>query len=348
MPTAVSRRGWILGLLAGSMVWYAGYAAWWGFHGNATMPSKAWPVMTGSETVTASSMLAKLPLAFEPNRGQDDGRVLFASRNPGYSLFLTARGAVISLRDAARPLTLTWQGANPGPAAEGEAVLPGRHHYLRGDDPRRWRRDIPTYAKVRYRDLYPGIDLIYYGRQQHLEYDLVVAPGADPAAIRLGLRGMDALHLNQNGVLHIQMGKQALTLGKPVIYQEAGGAQRPVAGTYVLLADNQVGLELGDYDHSKPLIIDPVLSYSTYLGGGGLDQGKSVAVDSGGNVYVVGLTASGDFPVTGSPLQKANAGGDSDVFVAKFDPGGSLLFATYLGGSGADRGFGIAVDGSAL
>ncbi|MEJ2573901.1 MAG: hypothetical protein P8164_09995, partial [Gammaproteobacteria bacterium] len=221
MPTAVSRRGWILGLLAGSMVWYA---AWWGFHGNATMPSKAWPVMTGSETVTASSMLAKLPPAFEPNRGQDDGRVLFASRNPGYSLFLTARGAVISLRDAARPLTLTWQGANPGPAAEGEAVLPGRHHYLRGDDPRRWRRDIPTYAKVRYRDLYPGIDLIYYGRQQHLEYDLVVAPGADPAAIRLGLRGMDALHLNQNGVLHIQMGKQALTLGKPVIYQEAGGA----------------------------------------------------------------------------------------------------------------------------
>ena len=303
--------------------------------------------MTGSETVTASSMLAKQPLAFEPNRGQDDGRVLFVSRNPGYSLFLTARGAVISMRNAARPLTFTWQGANPGPAAEGEAVLPGRHHYLRGDDPRRWRRDVPIYAKVRYRDLYPGIDLIYYGRQQRLEYDLVVAPGADPAAIRFGLRGMDAMRLNQDGALHIQMGKQILTLGKPAIYQEAGGAQRSVAGAYVLLADNRVGLELADYDHSKPLIIDPVLSYSTYLGGGGLDQGKGVAVDSGGNVYVVGQTASGDFPVK-SPLQNANAGGDSDVFVAKFDPGGSLSFATYLGGNGADRGFGIAVDGTAL
>lgn len=342
MRVAISRRGW-WACLAGSALLSV---VWWWHPGSLVMPPTAPAASAGKESISAHPA-AGLPFAFEPNRGQSDGRVLFLSRNPGYSLFLTAHGAVVGLNGAAQPLTFTWRGANAKPQAQGMAALPGKHHYLRGNDPTRWQRDIPTYAKVRYRDLYPGIDLIYYGQQQGLEYDLVVAPGADPASIRLHVAGMDALRLDDDGAVQLQVAGRALSLSKPVIYQETAGVKQVVAGGYVLLADNQVGLRLAAYDNSKPLIIDPVLSYSTYLGGSGLDQGKGVAVDSGGSVYVVGQTASGDFPVAGA-LQSTNAGGEADVFVAKFDPAGSLVFATYLGGTGTDRGFAIAVDSTAL
>lgn len=346
MRIRVSRRGWwICWCLIGSAL---PLGAWWEPHDNLSMPPTLPPVSAGEESNAAQSILTRLPLAFEPNRGQNDGRVLFLSRNPGYSLFLTARDAVFDLSGTARPLTFTWEDANPNAVAEGLAVLPGKRHYLRGNNPRRWVRDVTTYAKVRYHNLYPGIDLVYYGQQQRLEYDLVVAPGADPGMIHLGVAGLDALRLDDDGNLRLRLATRTLVLSKPVIYQETTGVKHVVEGGYVMLADNRVGFELANYDHSKPLIIDPVLSYSTYLGGNGLDQGKGVAVDSAGNAYVVGLTTSADFPVTMSAVQKSNAGGDADVFVAKFDSSGSLLFATYLGGSGADRGFAIAVDSNAL
>ena len=337
MRVAVSRRGWwACWFLAGSVV--LGAASWWGQHGGAAGPSDIPSALAGKESGTAQALIAQQPLAFEPNRGQSDGRVLFLSRNPGYSLFLTAQGSVLCLNGVAQPLSFTWRGASAKSHARGVAPLPTKHNYLRGKDPRRWQRDIPTYEKVRYPDLYPGIDLVYYGRQQHLEYDLVVAPGADPAVIRLQAAGMDALRVDKDGALRFQVADRAVTLGKPVIYQETAGIRQRVAGGYVLLADNQVGLKLASYDRSKPLVIDPVLSYSSYLGGSGLDQGKGVTVDGAGNIYVVGQTASADFPKSGKTST------DTDAFVAKFNAGGTLQYATYLGGSGTDRGFAIAMD----
>jgi uncharacterized repeat protein (TIGR01451 family) len=336
MRVAVSRRGWwACWFLAGSAVLGA---AWWGQHGGVAGPSDVPSALAGKESGAAQALIAQQPLAFEPNRGQSDGRVLFLSRNPGYSLFLTAQGAVLGLNGVAQPLSFSWQGASAKSHPLGVAVLPTRHNYLRGKDPRRWQRDVPTYEKVRYPNLYPGIDLVYYGRQQHLEYDLVVAPGADPAAIRLQLAGMDGLRVDKDGALRFQVADRALTLSKPVIYQETATGKQVVAGGYVLLADNQVGLKLASYDRGKPLVIDPVLSYSSYLGGSGLDQGKGVAVDGAGNIYVVGQTASADFPKSGKTST------DTDAFVAKFNAGGTLQFATYLGGSGTDRGFAIAMD----
>jgi len=337
MRVAVSRRGWwACWFLAGSSVLGA---AWWGQHGGLAGLPGVPLALAGKESGTAQAIIAYQPLAFEPNRGQSDGRVLFLSRNPGYSLFLTAQGAVLGLNGVAQPLSFTWQGANAKSPARGVAALPTKHNYLRGKDPGRWQRDIPTYEKVKYPNLYPGIDLVYYGRQQHLEYDLVVAPGADPVAIRLQVAGMDALRLGDDGALRLQVADRALTLSKPVIYQETAGVRQAVAGGYVLLANNQVGLKLAAYDRSKPLVIDPVLSYSSYLGGSGLDQGKGVAVDGAGNIYMVGQTASADFPATGGKTST-----DTDAFVAKLNAGGMLQYATYLGGSGTDRGFAIAMD----
>ncbi len=340
MRVAVSRRGWWASwFLAGSAVLGA---AWWGLYGGVAGPSGVPLALDDNTSGAAQAILAKQPLAFEPNRGQSDDRVLFLSRNPGYSLFLTAQGAVLGLNGVAQPLSFTWQGASAKSPVQGMVALPAKHNYLRGNNPKRWQRDIPTYEKVRYPNLYPGIDLVYYGRQQHLEYDLVVAPGADPAAIRLRVAGMDALRVGDDGGLRLQVAHRAVTLSKPVIYQETAGERQAVAGGYVLLADNQVGLKLASYDRSKPLVIDPVLSYSSYLGGNGLDQGKGVAVDGAGNIYVVGQSASADFPIQSA--SQSTSGGDTDAFVAKFNAAGTLQYATYLGGSGTDRGFAIAMD----
>lgn len=340
MQIAILRRawhGWLAGFIALSA---AGW--WWHGHNSATQQVAAAPF--GNKAVSVTQSFAKLPLAFEPNQGQGDGRVLFLSRNPGYSLFLTAQEAVVSLRGAAQPVHIAWQGANPNPEVAGLETLPGKHNYLRGSDPAKWHRDIPTYGKVRYRDLYPGIDLVYYGRQQHLEYDLVVAPGADPSQIRLQLAGMDAMNLDKEGALHLQVAEQSLTLGKPIVYQETAGEKKTVDGEYVLSADKQVSLKLAAYDVTKPLVIDPVLTYSTYLGGSGAEQGMGIAVDGNGNIYMVGQTASVNFPFT----TETKSATDSDVFVAMFDSGGTLQAATYLGGAGTDRGFAIAADNSAV
>ena len=343
MQIAIFRRAWAVWLAGLAMLAAAG---WWYSHDTPDRHVAA--AAFSDKAVNAAHSFAKLPLAFEPNQGQSDPRVLFLSRNAGSTLFLTAEEAVVSLRGAARPLRLAWQGGNPHPQVMGLDSLPGKRNYLKGSDPARWHRDIPTYGKVRYRDLYPGIDLVYYGRQQHLEYDLVVAPGADPTQIRLRLAGMDTVNLDERGALQLYIADRALSLSKPVIYQETADGKKVVDGGYVLLADNQVGLKLAAYDTGRPLIIDPVLTYSTYLGGSGAELGRGVAVDSAKNVYVVGQTASGDFPVTAGVIQNSNAGGNADVFVAKFDPNGSLLFATYFGGSGQDRGFAIAVDAAAV
>src|SRR2546425_5612407 len=239
---------------------------------------------------------------------------------------------------------MTFAGANPMPRLAGLRELPGKANYFIGNDPTKWRTNVSTYAKVRYDDLYPGIDLVYYGNQRQLEYDFVVRPGANPSRIVLGVRGADRLEVDAQGdlVLHTAVGP--IRERKPVIYQEIDGDRKEIPGAYVLTGRHQVGFRVAAYDASQPLVIDPVLVYSTYLGGSGLDQGFGIAVDASGNAYVTGLTASTDFPTTTGAF-RTTSGGSQDVFVTKLNPAGSaLVYSTYIGGSGDDGGFGISVD----
>jgi beta-propeller repeat-containing protein len=356
-----------------------------------------------------------LPLAFEPNRGQSDPRVKFTARSQGLTLFLTATDAVLVTREAS--LKMRVLGANPDAVAQGLDELPGRIHSLIGRDPRKWRADARAYARVLYREIYPGIDLAYYGtRQQGLEYDFVVGPGADPRAIRLGFEGAQRIELSAEGDLLLHVGAASLRFGKPVVYQRIEGARREIRGEWVRDGAT-VGFRVAAYDRSAALVIDPIVSLATYLGGSASDQAFAVAVDPGGSVYVTGNTMSPDFPTTpgsfaptvpglvnafvvklshdltttiystylggttgetaGRAIAVDSAGNAyitgftnstdfptpsgfqialvgvcsgglpcNDAFVAKLDPtGATLLYGTYLGGSGSDVGLGIAVDG---
>ena len=317
---------------------------------------------------------AKLPLRFEANLGQTDSRVKFLARGSGYTLFLTPAEAVLTLRrqssGALAPkakrarrvrraesenavLRMRLLGANSTPDIAGVQKLRGKSNYLFGKDRTKWRTNVPHYAKVRYENVYPGIDLIFYGTEQRrLEYDFILAPGADASAIALGFEGAKRVEIDAEGdlVLHTDGGK--VRQHKPVVYQEVAGVRKEIGGTYVLRDRNRVGFEVAAYDRSRPLIIDPVLSYSTYLGGGGEGGSYGIAVDATGHVYVAGYTRSAviDFPTTIDSFQEVFQGGDTDAFVAKFDPGlsgePSLVYATYLGGSGWDggNGYGYGID----
>ncbi len=292
----------------------------------------------------------QLPLAFEANQGQSDEQVRFLARGEGYSLFLTATEAVLSLRAPAPSSTVVrmrLMDANAQPTLTGLDPLPGTSNYLIGNDPDRWRRDVPHYARVKYASVYPGIDLVYYGKQRQLEYDFIVGPNADPSRVALAFDGVDALSIDPEGNLILQTAHGALTQQKPVIYQDLGGRRHLVDGRYELRADDRVGFHVSSYDTTRPLVIDPVLSYSTYLGGNGNDTGHAIAVDSAGNAYVTGVTRSTNFPgASGSPIQPTWRGSD-DVFVAKLNAAGTaLVYSTYLGGSGSDIGRAIAVDGT--
>jgi hypothetical protein len=308
----------------------------------------------------------KLPLQFEANRGQTDKDVRFLSRGPGYNLYLTANEAVLVLskpnpdakRDARSTqaqrgakaqeksvaLRMSLVGAARQPLVSALEEQAGKANYFIGKDPAKWRTNIPTYGKVHYRDVYPGIDLVYYGNQRQLEYDFVVAPGADPKKIVLGFKGSDKLEIDAEGNLVLRAAGGDIRQHKPVIYQEIDGIRREIAGSYVRRGANRVGFKVAAYDSSRPLVIDPTLSYSTYLGGGGNDIARGVAADIDGNAYVTGQTTSLDFPTTSGAFQPVLAG-SFDAFVAKLNPSGSgLVYSTYLGGNGLDWGNGIAVD----
>ncbi len=278
-----------------------------------------------------------LPLSFEPGRRPDQ----FLSRGKGYTLVLEPTEAVLAFPRTNATLRMKLAASNPAPVMRGLAELPGKSNYFIGNDPSKWRTNVPTYARVEYRDVYPGVNLVYYGNQRNLEYDLVVAPGADPGKIHLAFEGAAGLELNGDLVLRMNDGE--LRLRRPVIYQEKGGRRQEIRGGYVLEGEQQVGFQIAKYDHGRPLYIDPVLSYATYLGGSGDDLGYGIAVDSAGNSYIVGSTTSTNFP-TASAFQSSNAGGQ-DVFVTKLNPTGtSALYSTYIGGGGNDYGYGIAVD----
>src|SRR5262249_27876705 len=253
-------------------------------------------------------------------------------------------------------LRMQLLGSNPAAVAQGADRLPGIANYFLGNDPAQWRTGIPTYARVHYAEVYPGISLLYYGNPRQLEYDFQVSPGADPSQIRLQFAGADSLTLDERGDLVVQAQGQILLQHKPVVYQDVAGERHAVAGTF-LLEGNPVGFALGGYDRSKGLIIYPVLTYSTYLGGsGGVqgDGGSGIPVDAGGHAYITAHTTSSNFP-TANPLQPALGSPNGNAFVAKISADGSaLVYSTYLGGSSGngiidvnlygDSGNDIAVD----
>jgi hypothetical protein len=297
----------------------------------------------------------QLPMSFEANRGQTDPQVEFVSRGSGYTLFLTKNDAVFALNAASnrkelqsQTLRMHFVGANPDARMTGQDELPGKSNYFIGSDPNGWHTAVPTFSKVENRGLYRGVDLVYYGNQQQLEYDLRVAAGADPAQIAFEFRGdRSAVRLDPEGNL-VNSTSEGILLLKPSVYQtvlgESGAPEkRRVTAKFVLRKHNQVGFEIGSYDRTKTLIIDPVVPfYSTYLGGAANDYGCGIALDAKGNAYITGSTASLNFPHPGC-IQCANAGGLSDAFVTELNPGG-LIYSTYLGGKGNDYGYGIAVD----
>jgi hypothetical protein len=303
-------------------------------------------LLSAGATSRAADAYGQLPMSFEANQGQTDAQVNFLSRGSGYTLFLTPGEAVLSLAagEANDVVRMRIVGADPNAPSAGLQAQAGRTNYLVGSDPSQWQTDVANYGKVEYQDVYAGIDVVYYGNQRRLEYDFVVAPGADPNVIRLAFDGVQSMKLDAGGNLVLHTASGDLVKDAPVVYQESDGARHSIAGRY-LLDGGQVRFEVGSYDHALPLVIDPILSYSTYLGGKGNDRGYGIAVDSAGNAYVTGYTVATNFP-TKNPLQPATAGAD-DVFVTKLNSTGTgLIYSTYLGGSNADWGFGIALDSS--
>jgi hypothetical protein len=316
--------------------------------------------------------LTTVPLSFEANQGQTDNSVKFLSRGDGYALFLTAKEAVFKLRKGAdvkgQPSILRMEllGANEAAQVSGADQLTGTVNYFIGKDPTKWHSGVPTYGKVNYRGIYPGVDAVFYGNQRQLEYDFTVAPGADASRIAMTFTGARP-KLDRGGNVLMSLGGETVTLHKPVLYQGEGANKKGIDGSYVV-AHNRVHLRIGPYDHSQPLVIDPVISYLTYLGGstGTNDngnvavtsiscrpgacydsdiEGQGVAVDSAGNLYVTGLTYAVDFP-TQNPLQATNGSATQwTAYVTKLNSTGSgLIYSTYLGGSGPDEAYAIAVD----
>jgi uncharacterized protein (TIGR03437 family) len=290
-------------------------------------------------------------LSFEVNRGQTDPRVRFLARTGHFNFFLTDTEAVMAWRDKkprdanAAALRLRWLGANPAARVEGLDELPEKGNYLTGNDPAQWRTGIPHYARVRYCDLYPGIDLIYYGNRGRLEYDLVVKPGADPNVLRLSLTGVSSLRILANGDLMLGTATGEARFQRPIVYQEVDGVRRAIDGRYVRLGRREIGFKVVDYDRSRELVIDPLLVYSSLFGGSQTDVINAIAIDRDGAAYVTGTAPSVDFPTTLNSYLRNYSGGPNDLFVLKLSAdGSSRVYATYLGGGGDDIGFGIAVD----
>jgi len=349
-----SRKSFLaFGLLLVASVW--GGATWTGSH---TFRQTANEPTAAATKARLNEMYGQLPLSFEANVGQADPQIDFISRGSGYVLFLTPREAVLSLRAARNDhesassavLRMKFVGSEANPRVVAHEELPGKVNYLIGKDSKQWRTGVSTYAKVAYENLYPGVDLVYYGNQRQLEYDFVVRPGTDPQIIALSFEGAAELKVDAQGELVLHTGDGELRQRKPVIYQEVDGVRREVDGSYKLKDRNTVGFQLADYDASRPLVIDPVLVYSTFLGGSTDDEGRDIAVDASGNAYVTGSTQQlsfpVDFPTTAGAFDTTHNGGH-DAFVTKLNASGSaLIYSTFLGGSNDEFGRGIAVDSS--
>ena len=292
----------------------------------------------------------QLPLSFELNEGQAGAEIKALSRGNGYGVLLTADEFILSLtRDAkerSSVLRFKLVGGNTAPVVSGDDRLPGTVSYFTGNDRSKWRSNIATYAKVKYDEVYPGIDLVYHGNQRELEYDFVVAPGADPSNIRLAVSGATQVKLGNDGELLLDTDSGTLAHSKPVIYQNIGGRRQLVSGAFRLDAKNRVGFELGAYDRQYELVIDPSIGFFTYFGGTGTDQIKSIAVTSpSGLTFYSGLTTSLNLPGSGVP----GSGGNADGFISAMGPNAtSVLLTVFVGGTGTDAVNGLALDAAAI
>jgi uncharacterized repeat protein (TIGR01451 family) len=311
----------------------------------------------------ARAILAQLPLIFEPNQGQADPGVKFLARGAGYSLFLDDSGAVLSMhsgRSASRGgehhVRMKLVGANPATLTSGSDPLPGKSNYLIGSDPQKWHSGIPQFAGVHYENVYRGIDLVFYGNQGRLEYDFKVAPGADPSQAELQFDGARKFELSSGDLILTGKNEGSLRLQAPQVYQRDGDRRIPVAGHFVLRAGNRVGFEIGTYDRSRELIIDPVLFFSTYFGGSGSETSPSVAIDPAGNIYLVGTTQgspensftnASNTTQTLIPPVSLSSTSPSHIFVTRISPSQppAVKYETFIGGSGSDTSVGIGVDG---
>ena len=345
-PTSRTLRGAARDLMTIALLSFAGQ------HAFAAAPARARHQLD----------LLKAPLSFEVNQGQTEPTVKFLSHGDGYTLFLTPKEAVFRLKNnSGGPSVVRMEllGASPAAQVSGTEKLPRVANYYIGNDPAKWRTGISNFGKVKYHEIYPGVDAVFYGNQRQLEYDFIVAPGAAPSQISLGLSGVQP-SLDAHGNVVLKLADGNLTLKKPIVYQGAGDQKKIIDACY-LIAGNTVRFRLGKFDHNQTLVIDPVLDYLTYLGGTGYDIiGKNVlgssnpatqgiAVDPSGNVIVAGLTSSTDFPLQNA-FQAQNgtaAPPNQTAFVAEFNPTGTgLIYSTYLGGSYTDQAYAVAVDSS--
>lgn len=309
---------------------------------------------------------ASLPFGFEAISEEGGAAPCFIARGPDSALAVTPTGATLTLAHGERPaavsrsereglrrprtvrsVRLEFLNANPAARMTGLEPLPGRVNYLLGSDPTRWRTGLTLSGRVQVRELYPGVDVVYYSNARRIEYDLHFAPGSDPRAVVIRVSGADGLRLDANGDLLLRLGDGEIRQPRPVAYQLEGGARRPVGASYRLLDSRTFAFELGAHDPQRPLVIDPVLSYATFFGGAGADIAWDLALDAAGNIYVAGESMSAGLATPGA-FQTTNRLGTSlggDVFVAKFDNlATNLIFATYLGGSGDDAALGLAVN----
>lgn len=328
----------------------------------------------GPQNVTAAAArntaaYGKLPLSFEPNLGQTSSSVQFLAREAGYSVFLAPGGAVFSLHAAIPPQTrsksdklqapspggamveMDMVGANLDAKACGADPLPGKSNYFIGQDPNQWHRDVPTFARVRYSDVYRGVDLVYYGdREGRLEHDFIVAPGADPAVIRLRTPSSDGIIKDASGNVRIPTTAGDLVLQRPTVYQTIHG-RRTLVAAEMAVSGNEIHFQVGAYDKTQPLVIDPVIAFATLLGGSVYDVVSDIAADESGSVYLTGLTQSMDFPTTPGSYESALPGPALSrqtyaTFVTKLNPAGTALeYSTFIGQAATPQeGRAIAID----
>lgn len=302
----------------------------------------------------------KLPINFESNVGQTDEKVKFLARGHGYSLFLTESEAILALKKDEKNehavVRMQIDGAKPAPKVSGLNETTTKTNYFIGNNSEKWQINVSNYSRVKYESVYEGVDLVYYGNGQQLEYDFLVAPNADPNQIKLKFDGIKSAKIEEtSGDLLLETDSGTIRQHAPVIYQNIDGTRREIAGSYSIQNSKDkafsVSFRLADYDKSKELVIDPILAYSSYLGGDKTDYGTDITVDADGNAYVTGYTLSTTFPVTSGALKTtllpiASSVYGWDAFVSKINPAGTqLVYSTYLGtNQGSDIGYGVAVD----
>ncbi|MCS7025587.1 MAG: SBBP repeat-containing protein [Bryobacteraceae bacterium] len=311
--------------------------------GASTRSLKPRGEISSQRNPRAYAELGKLPLYFEPNVGQADPAVRFISRGGGFTAFLTGKEVVLQNSKLTQPLLLRFSGAQAPLSGELEERLPGISNYFYGKDPTKWRTNIPHYQRARFRQIYPGIDVVFYSGSNRLEYDFIVAPHADPAVIGLSWEGADAVRLDDSGDLVLQTSRGEIRQRRPVVYQTISGKRVGIPCSYSLKRNGSVRFALAPWNRNYPLVIDPQIFYSTFLGGSGEENVGGIAADPAGSVYVVGVTSSTNFPLL-NPFQAAY-GDRGDGFVTKIAiGGGSLVYSTYLGGEFLDAVNAVTAD----